>query len=166
MKERKKVNPIINKEETMESFIKDSIIMNKEVNLLNIFESIHELQRMILIKTNKLFVNKETGILMSLSKYKRVIREEMQKMNIPSTIALGYYSQTASIEEAIVILIEKDIEPQKEKVEKLITFEKEKFEENIEMTDEDIEYDKEMFKNEEIEELVRKEEIEQKEKDF
>jgi hypothetical protein len=30
---------------------------------------------------------------------------------------LGYYSQTASIEEAIVILIEKDMEPQKEKVE-------------------------------------------------
>jgi hypothetical protein len=42
----------------------------KEVNLLNIFESILDLQRMIPIKTNKLFIDKETGILMSLSKYK------------------------------------------------------------------------------------------------
>jgi hypothetical protein len=34
---------------------------------------------------------------------------------------LGYYSPIASNEEAIATLIEKDIEPQKEKVEKLIS---------------------------------------------
>jgi hypothetical protein len=36
----------------------------------------------MIIKTNKLFTDKDTGVLMSLSKYKRLIREEMQKMNI------------------------------------------------------------------------------------
>jgi hypothetical protein len=37
--------------------------------------------------------------------------------------------------------MEKDIiEPQKEKVEKLIIFEKEKFEENMERSDDDLEY--------------------------
>jgi hypothetical protein len=81
---------------------------------------------------------------MSLSKYRRLIREEMQKMGIPpfytayslkhaaiqklvrskmelskinkvtrftlnSTVALGYYSPTASNEEAIATLMEKDI---------------------------------------------------------
>jgi hypothetical protein len=81
----------------------------------------------------------------NIIKNKKVIREKRQKMNICSTIALRYYSQTASIEEASVILIEKDMKPQKEKVEKLITFEKERFEENIEVTDEDLEYDKEML---------------------
>jgi hypothetical protein len=46
MKERKNINSIISSsEETMESFIKDSIILNKEVNLLNIFKSIQELQK-------------------------------------------------------------------------------------------------------------------------
>jgi hypothetical protein len=57
------------------------------------------------------------------------------------------------------------IEPQKEKIEKLIIFEKEKFEENMERSDDDLEYEKEykeMFKDEEMEELVSKEEIEQK----
>jgi hypothetical protein len=68
-KERKNINSIISKsEETMELFIKDSLIMKKEVNLLNIFESIPELQKMTIIKTNKLFIYKDTGELMSLSK--------------------------------------------------------------------------------------------------
>jgi hypothetical protein len=72
MKEGKKISTIINSsEETMESFIKDNLIMNKEINLLNIFDSIQELQKMIPIKTNKLVIDKDTGILMSLSKYKK-----------------------------------------------------------------------------------------------
>jgi hypothetical protein len=46
LKERKKVNPIIiGSKKTMESFIKNNIIMDKEVNLLNIFEYIQELQK-------------------------------------------------------------------------------------------------------------------------
>jgi hypothetical protein len=61
----------------MELFIKDSLITKKEVSLLNIFETIQKLQKMTIIKTNKLFMDK----LMSLSRYKRLIREEMQKMN-------------------------------------------------------------------------------------
>jgi hypothetical protein len=66
--------------------------------------------------------------------------------------------------------MEKDvIQPQEEKVEKLILFEKEKFEENMEISDDDLDYEKEykeMLEDEEIEELVKKEEIEQKEKDL
>jgi 2-C-methyl-D-erythritol 4-phosphate cytidylyltransferase len=156
---------------------------------------------MIPPNSNKLFIDMDTGKLM----YKRLIREEMQKIIIPpfyttyslkhaviqklmkskmelskinkvarfalnSTITLKYYSPTTSNEEAIATLIEKDIiEPQEEKVEKLITFEKEKFEENMEILDDDIEYEKEykeMFKDEEFKELVKKEENEQKEKDL
>jgi hypothetical protein len=59
----------------MESFIKDNIIMNKEFNSLNIFESIQELQKMIPFGCDKLFIEME-------SKYKRLIREEIQKMGI------------------------------------------------------------------------------------
>jgi superfamily II RNA helicase len=82
-KKRKKINPIIsNSEETMESFFKESLIMKKVVNLLNIFESIQELQNMINTKSNKLFIDRDTEVLMSLSKYKKLIREEMQKMGI------------------------------------------------------------------------------------
>jgi hypothetical protein len=36
----------------MEPFIKDSVIMNKEINLLNIFESIQELLKTTTIKSN------------------------------------------------------------------------------------------------------------------
>jgi hypothetical protein len=83
-----------------------------------------------------------------------------------STIALGYYSPTASNEGAIATLIEKEvIQPQREKVEKLILFEKEKFEENLKVLEDDLDYGKEykeMFEDEEIEELVKKQEIEQK----
>jgi hypothetical protein len=59
------------------------------------------------------------------------------------------------------------MESQKENIEKLITFEKEKLEENMEMTNENLEYlkeYKEMFKDEEMGKLVRKEETKQKEK--
>jgi hypothetical protein len=77
---------------------------------------------------------------------------------------LGYYSPTASNEEAIATLIEKDIiQPQREKVKKLILFKKEKFEENMEMSDNDLDYEKEY---KEIEELVKKQQIEQKKKDL
>jgi hypothetical protein len=38
---------------------------------------------MMVVKRNKLFTDKDTKKLMSLSKYKRLIREETQKMNIP-----------------------------------------------------------------------------------
>jgi hypothetical protein len=136
--------------------------MNKEFNSLNIFESIQELKKMILYECDKLLIEIDTKRLMSLSRYKRLIREEMQKIKIPpffieyslkhasiqklvrskmelskinkvarfasnSTVALGYYSPTASNEEAIAILMEKDVlQPQREKVEKLISFEKEK----------------------------------------
>jgi hypothetical protein len=42
MKKIKNINSIINKsEEVMESFVKDSLTMKKEVNILNIFELIH-----------------------------------------------------------------------------------------------------------------------------
>jgi hypothetical protein len=34
--------------------------MEKKVNLLNIFEAIQELQKMTIVKTNKLFTNKNT----------------------------------------------------------------------------------------------------------
>jgi hypothetical protein len=81
MKERKKLDiEISESEEIMESFIKDNIIMNKEFNSLNIFESIQELLKMLPHKYNKLFIEIDTKKLMSLSKYKRLIREEMQKM--------------------------------------------------------------------------------------
>jgi hypothetical protein len=100
-----------------------------------------------------------------LSKNNKVAR-----FGLNSTIALGYYSSTASNEEAIATLIEKDIiQPQRKKGEKLILFEKEKFEENMEISDDDLDYEKEykeMFEDEEIEELVKKQEIEQKEKNF
>jgi hypothetical protein len=56
--------------------------MNKEVNLLNIFESIQKLQKMITTTTNKLFIDIDTGRLMSLSKYK-TIKKEMQNIRIP-----------------------------------------------------------------------------------
>jgi hypothetical protein len=56
----------------MESFIKDGIIMNKEINFLNIFESIQELQKMIPTRCNKLFIEIDTAKLMSLSRYKRL----------------------------------------------------------------------------------------------
>jgi hypothetical protein len=100
---------------------------------------------------------------MELSKINKVVRFALN-----STIALGYYSFTASNEEAIATLMEKDVlQPQREKVEKLISFEKEKFEENMELSDDDLDYQKEykeMFDDEEIEELVKTQEIEQKEK--
>jgi hypothetical protein len=55
---------------------------------------------------------------MELSKINKVARFALN-----STVALGYYSPTASNEETITTLMEKDImEPQKEKVEKLLTF--------------------------------------------
>jgi hypothetical protein len=83
MKERKKIDPEISKsEETMELFIKDTIIRNKEFNSLNIFESIQELQKMIPYGCDKLFIEINTRKLMSLSKYKKLIGEEMQKMGI------------------------------------------------------------------------------------
>jgi hypothetical protein len=92
------------------------------------------------------------------------------RLALNSTIALGYYSPTASNEEAIATFMEKDvIQLQREKVEKLILFEKEKFEENMEIFDDDLDYEKEykeMFEDEETEELVKKEEIERKEKDL
>jgi hypothetical protein len=73
------MNPIIsNSEETIESFIKNSIIMNNNINLLNIFESIQELQRIMSVKSNKLFINIDTGRPMSLSKHITMIRKEMQ----------------------------------------------------------------------------------------
>jgi hypothetical protein len=91
---------------------------------------------------------------MKVSKINKVAR-----FTLNSTIALGYYSPT-TYEEAIAMLMEKDIiKPQKEKVKKLITFEKEKFEENMEISNDDLEYEKEykeMFKNEENKELVKK----------
>jgi hypothetical protein len=97
---------------------------------------------MIPTKYNKLFIEIDSGKLMSLLKYKRLIREEIQKMGIPpfytayslkhatiqklirskmelskinkvvrfalnSTVALGYYSPTASNEKTITILIKK-----------------------------------------------------------
>jgi hypothetical protein len=37
---------------------------------------------MTTIKSNKLFINKDMRRLMSLSKYKKLIREEMEKMGI------------------------------------------------------------------------------------
>jgi hypothetical protein len=78
--ERKKNNPIVSKsEETMESFIKDSLIMKKGVSLLNISESIQKLQKMITIKSNKLFIDKYIKILISLLKYKKLIKKKMQK---------------------------------------------------------------------------------------
>jgi hypothetical protein len=40
---------------------------------------------MMIIKTNKLFTNKNIGIRMSLSKYKKIIKE-MQKMKIKNGI--------------------------------------------------------------------------------
>jgi hypothetical protein len=70
----------------MESFIKESLIMKKEINSLNVFEAIQELKRMLIYKTNELFTSKDTGSLMSLSKYKRLIKEEMQKKNTPPFI--------------------------------------------------------------------------------
>jgi hypothetical protein len=78
---------------------------------------------------------------------------------------LGYYSPTASNVEAIAILIEKDIIEPQEKVEKLITFEKEKFEENMEISDFDLEYEKknkEMFKDKEIQKLIKKKKLNKK----
>jgi hypothetical protein len=57
--------------------------MNKEINFLYIFESIQELQKMIPTRCNKLFIEIHSGKLMSLSIYKKLIREEMQKMEIP-----------------------------------------------------------------------------------
>jgi siroheme synthase (precorrin-2 oxidase/ferrochelatase) len=94
---------------------------------------------------------------MELSKINKVVRFALN-----STIVLGYYSSLVSNEETIAALIEKDIiELQKENVEKLLIFEKEKFEENMEISDDDLEYEKEykeIFKDEEIEEIVRKEE--------
>jgi hypothetical protein len=79
---------------------------------------------------------------MELSKINKVAT----RFALNSIIALGYYSVIASNEEAIATLIEKDVkEPQKEKVEKLITFEKEKFEENMETSD-DLEYEKNIKK--------------------
>jgi hypothetical protein len=62
----------------MESFIKDSLI-TKKVKLLNIFETIQELKKMVITKTNKLFIDRNTGEVMSLSEYKRLIREQNKK---------------------------------------------------------------------------------------
>jgi hypothetical protein len=93
-------------EEVMESFIKNNLIMKKEVNLLNIFESIQKLQKMTIIKTNKLLTVKNAGELMSLSKYKKLIREEMQKMNtfiLYSIFIKTYsYSKITKIENGII----------------------------------------------------------------
>jgi ribosomal protein S18 len=54
----------------------------------------------------------------------------------------------------MVTLIEKNIKPQKEKIEKLITFEKGKFEETIEVTQEDLDYDKEYKQMLEMRKLI------------
>jgi hypothetical protein len=88
---------------------------------------------------------------MEISKINKVARFVL---NSSVALGLGYYSPTASNEETIVTSIEKDTEPQKEKIEKLITFEKEKFEKNMELSDDDLEYQKKykkMFDDEEIE---------------
>jgi hypothetical protein len=63
-----------------------------------------------------------------------------------------------SNEEIIVTLTEKDIKPQKEKIEKLIIFEKEKYESDTKKFEYDKKY-KEMFKDEEIKKLVSIEEF-------
>jgi hypothetical protein len=66
---------------------------------------------------------------LKLAAIQKLVRSKMEinkvaRFALNSTIALKYYFPTASNEESITTLVEKDIEPQKEKVEKFITFEK------------------------------------------
>jgi hypothetical protein len=116
----------------------------------------HNIPPFMIYSLKHKIIQKLVRLNMELSKINKVAR-----FMLNSTIALGYYSLTASNEEAIVRLIKKNIEPQKEKIEKLITFGKKKIEENTEITEENLDYDGEY---KEIKKLLRKEEIEQKEK--
>jgi hypothetical protein len=85
--------------------IKDSLTMKKEVNLLNIFEPIQDLQKMIDVKTNKLFTDKDTKKLMSLLKYKRLIKKEVQKINI-SAFYTTYSLKHALIQKLVRLKME------------------------------------------------------------
>jgi hypothetical protein len=52
------------------------VITRKKVRLLNIFETIQKLQKMVITKTNKLFMDKNTGKLKLLSKHIKRLAEE------------------------------------------------------------------------------------------
>jgi histone H3/H4 len=98
---------------------------------------------MTITKTNRLFVDKDTGKLMSFKKKKckkwtylhfnkvaiqKLVRSKMEiskinkvaKFALNSTIALWHYSPTASNKKTIDTLIKKDMKLQKEKIERLI----------------------------------------------
>jgi hypothetical protein len=100
MKEKKKLDiEISESEEIMESFIK----MNREFTSMNIFESIQELQKMLPHECNKLFIELDTKKLMSLSRFKKLIKDEMQKMGIPPLFFKTYsYPKISEIKNGII----------------------------------------------------------------
>jgi hypothetical protein len=76
--------------------------IQRKVNPLNIFYTIHLMRKMLILPVQKLFVDKVSGKPIFRFKYTSMMCKEMQKMGIPALLIKSCcYRETSSIENGI-----------------------------------------------------------------